>query len=353
MNNKKILLFTTDSVGGAERVTVIIGKYLMNRGYDVLFCIVKGKSISSSICSFIPKDARIDIIDYCNPVLMTIRLVSRVIKYRPDFVFASCMYLNSKILPFRFITPNTSYVIRSENYLAMFNARQKLQMSLSYRLADKIIAQNQEMKDEMVNKLRISPPKIKVLLNPIDTSLINEKLKDEKSPYEDSKRPIFVASGRFAQQKGYDIMVRAFAEVLKSIPTAHLYILGDNFGGNEVYQEVMLISNKLNILNHLHCVGFKNNPYPWIKYADCFVLSSRMEGLPNVLIEALYMGVPSVSTICIPIISKIVQDGENGFLANVDDIKSLSDAMIKALSLKNVKSLYTSASAEDFVNLFE
>ena len=350
---KSVLLFTTDSVGGAERVTVTIGKYLIESGYNVSFCVVRGNVISSSICSFIPKDAHVDIIDYCNPLLMAFRLMWKIKKYRPDYVFSSCMYLNSKLLPLRFFIPKTHYIIRSENYLAMFNKRQRIQMALSYRLADRIIAQNQEMKDEMVSKLKISPRKVKVLLNPIDTSLIAKQLDCEGNPYEGSKRPIYVASGRFAQQKGYDILIKAFAKVLKSKHTAQLYILGDNFGGNEVYREVMKIAENLNLLDHLHCVGFRNNPYPWIKHADCFVLSSRMEGLPNVLIEALYMGVPSAASKCIPIIGEIIQEGENGYLAKVEDEESLSEAMIKAIQLKNVKSHYTSASKDDFISLFK
>lgn len=58
------------------------------------------------------------------------------------------------------------------------------------------------------------------------------------------------------------------------------------------------------------CVGFKNNPYVYMKHADCFVLSSRNEGLPNVMIEALYLGTPVAAYKCIPVIERIVDEGK-------------------------------------------
>ena len=102
----------------------------------------------------------------------------------------------------------------------------------------------------------------------------------------------------------------------------------------------------------VHCLGFQSNPYVYVKHADVFVLSSRNEGLPNVLIEALYMSVPVAATTCIPIIERIVEVGKNGFLAESENPISLSNAMIRALELKDIESTYISGSKDDFVSLF-
>ena len=110
MENKKVLLFTTDSVGGAERVTVIIGKYLIERGYRVTFCVTGGKTNKSSILNFIPKDESVVVVDYCHPLLMALKLECIVLRYSPDYVFSSSMYLNTKLLPFRFFFPNIHYL---------------------------------------------------------------------------------------------------------------------------------------------------------------------------------------------------------------------------------------------------
>ena len=109
----------------------------------------------------------------------------------------------------------------------------------------------------------------------------------------------------------------------------------------------------LQLTDKVHCVGFKDNPYIYVKHADCFVLSSRNEGLPNVLIEALYLGTPSAATTCIPIIERIIENGETGYLAESENPESLAKAMINASALGRIKSTYKSATINDFTNLFE
>ena len=117
------------------------------------------------------------------------------------------------------------------------------------------------------------------------------------------------------------------------------------------------LDKELNIINDLEndikCVGFQNNPYPYMNGANCFVLSSRNEGLPNVLLEAQYLGIPSAATSCIPMIKRIVVDDVNGYLAAVDDADSLATAMLNAARLKSIKSTYQPASINDVLNVFK
>lgn len=350
---KKVLVFTTDSVGGAERVSVTIGKMLRAHEYDVVFAVVRHGAANSTITDFIPKGFSVIFIDDAGPIGMARKLIKTISAVRPDYVFASAMYLNTKILPFRFMFPRIKFIIRSENNVGMFNRRQLWQMRWSYRLADRIIAQNREMKSGMTDLLGIPEDKIVVLHNPVDTQYIDEKVKDAVSPYSESESPVFVASGRFAYQKGFDVLANAFALVAKELPGAHLYILGDtDYEGGKVYRQIMEVAEANGIQERIHCPGFMTNPYPFIKYADCFVLSSRMEGLPNVLVEAQYLNVPAAATTCIPIIKEIITDGVNGYWAGVDDEKSLAEAMEKAVKLDNVTSGYTPSSEKDFVDLF-
>ena len=69
--------------------------------------------------------------------------------------------------------------------------------------------------------------------------------------------------------------------------------------------------------------------------------------------EAMYIGKPVVSTLCLPIIRRMVKDGYNGYTVNVDDHEELANAMVKALELKNFTMIYKSSKAEDFIRLFE
>ena len=82
-------------------------------------------------------------------------------------------------------------------------------------------------------------------------------------------------------------------------------------------------------------------------------MSSRNEGLPNVLIESLYLGTPVAATKCIPVISRIVEDGVNGFVAEPENAESLALAMLNAVCLGRVSSSYQSADENEFAKLFE
>lgn len=336
---KKVLIFLQNGVGGAERMSVLFGKSLSLNNYDVKFCLV-GNAVRATIEDFIPDTYSTISISRTGPLKMMRKLVGVIRKEHPQIVFSSVMYLNTKILPFRYCFPNIRFVIRCENYLYTFNIKQRYFIRLSYRYADEIIVQTEEMRDELIDQMHINGDKIKVIYNPIDIELIDRLVKEGCNPYHNSKKHI-VAVGRFAYQKGFDLLVKAFHEITKRRPDVELYIVGDNnYGGGDYYQEVMELAHRFCIDEYVHCVGYQKNPYIYIKYADCFVLSSRWEGMPNVLNEALYLGIPVAAFKCVPIVERMVKDGINGFLAEKESVRSLVDAMQKALSLDKMKTNY-------------
>ena len=351
MNKKKILFFLQDGVGGAERMTVLFGKSLPRNQYDVNYYLVE-RDEDTSIRDFIPKGYRICIIPNATPIKMMWQLMRTIQKEKPHVVYSSAMYLNTKILPFRSLFPKIRFVIRCENYLFTFNKKQHAFIRLTYRLADAIIAQTKEMADELVNQMHIEKEKITVLQNPVDSELIDKKITEGKNPYPCNGKKHFVASGRFAYQKGFDLLIQAFCQVTKERNDVDLYIIGStDYQNGEVHQEIIRYTEKHSIQNLVHCVGYQSNPYVYIKYADCFVLSSRWEGLPNVLIEAQYLGTPAAAFKCIPVVERIVEVGKNGYLAEKENVSELASAMINALSLGRIESSYNPSHLEDFISV--
>ena len=85
--------------------------------------------------------------------------------------------------------------------------------------------------------------------------------------------------------------------------------------------------------DYVFFTGFTTNPHKYIKYADSFVLPSRIEGMPNVVLDAMYLKVPVVVTRSVPIIESIV-DANHGITVPVEDVQALSEGMIKSLSIK-------------------
>lgn len=351
MTQKKILILLQDGVGGAERISVLLGKSLARERYDVKFCLIERGS-KTSIADFIPEGYKIVRIPNACPLKMMWQLVSVIRREHPHVVFSSVMYLNTKILPFRWMFPDVRFVIRCENYLYTFSKKQHRFIHFTYHKADAIIAQTQEMKDELVTEMHIDGRKITVIQNPVDTELIDRLVSEGENPYPQDGRKHIVASGRFAYQKGYDLLVKALAEVCKQRNDIELYIIGDtNHEGGAYHKEVMALAKNLGVEKLIHCVGYQKNPYVYVNYADCFVLSSRWEGLPNVMIEAQYLGTPVAAFKCIPVIERLVKDGKGGFLAEKENIVSLAEAILSAITLGHQQSSYHSTAINDFENI--
>lgn len=335
---KKVLIFVQPGVGGAERVSVTIGKNLNPELFKVCFYAVGSRKCE--ISDFVSLDQFKGHLQHSNPLRLLVDLYKVIREESPDIIFSSVMHNSTKLLFLQPFFSKIKFIVRSENNFFTFNTRQKWMIRLLYRRAKKIIAQTDEMRNELIEKAHLPASKIVTIQNPQDYKMISE-LAQESNPFKGSSKKYFVASGRFAHQKGFDILIRAFAVVAQKMREAELYIVGSNSGPNEgYYKQICEMIKQLDLTQKVHCMGYQKNPYVYVKNADCFVLSSRYEGLPNVLIEALYLGTPAAATTCIPAVARIVENGRTGFLAKSEDVDSLAEAMLNAVKLGRIHSDY-------------
>lgn len=353
---KKVIFFLQSGVGGSERVTVTIGKLLDVNKFEIVFCkVVKGVlAEKNSIDYFIPTSSRTINISAKNGADMVLSLVDVLRRENPDIVFSSIFSINTKLLLVSRFFKKTRFIIRCNNYLYTLSKIQQVLLKLTYKYADAIIAQTEEMKSELINNVKLPDNKVFVMYNPIDVTTIEEAVLENDpfiTEYKDNVK--FVASGRIHPVKGFDILIEAFAKVKEKISNAELFILGHYDEQFEFYKKLQIIIQNNRVSQSVHFEGFQTNPYKFVKNADCFVLSSRNEGLPNVLIEALFLGTPVAATKCIPVIERIVSEGVNGFLAENENYIQLADAMMKAIKLGRVNSAYKGSSNEPFQKLFE
>lgn len=347
---RKVLIFLQSEVGGAERVSVTIGKNLDNESFDVCFYAVG--PWECKIVDFIPPAMFRGHLKYANAFKLLVNMYHTLRKENPDVVFSSTMYISTKLLLLQPFFPRVKFVVRSENNFFKFNRKQQMMMRFLYQRARMVVAQTDEMRDELIYKAHLNKDKVVAIQNPQDFKSI-DIMAQEPSPYNDGSKKYFVASGRFASAKGFDILVKAFALVAKKMENAELYIVGRNSGPNEeYYAQICDLISELKMNEKIHCVGHKKNPYVYVRNADCFVLSSRNEGLPNVLIEALYLGTPAAATKCIPAIARIVDEGETGFLAESENVMALSEAMLNAVKLGRIRSGYPVDTMPIFNELF-
>lgn len=348
---KKILFFLPGGTGGAERVSVTIAKFLPIEEWEVKFVIVDRKR--GTIEKFIPNGIDVKFIKIRNIWdFVSFRIYALIKKEKPDFVFVSIFHLSPRVLVAAKLC-GVKAIVRSSNMLKDgLPYYKKLMLKYTYPWAYKVIAQQEEMRVELLNEFSLDPQRVLALQNPLDINSINAKIR-VPSPFRDVNQDRFVWVARIAYQKGQDILIKAFDIVRRKNPRAHLYLIGAYSEEDQFYQNIQQYIKDSKIEGFVHFMGFDENPYRWMYNCDCFVLPSRWEGLPNALIEATYLGKPAVSTKCLPIITRIINEGINGYTCERENPQDMANAMEKALKMTVVKQPYYSASPEDFVNLFE
>ncbi len=146
-------------------------------------------------------------------------------------------------------------------------------------------------------------------------------------PARDGERPpVILGAGRFKHQKDFATLLRAFARLTEQ-RDARLLLLGD--GPDRDALEAL--AAELGLTDRVDFPGFQSNPAAWMAAADLFVLSSRYEGAPNVLVEALACGTPVVATDCPSGPRDILDGGRHGPLVPVGDATAMADAMAATL----------------------
>lgn len=348
---KKVLFFLPSNTGGAERMTITIAKMLPKDKFEVKFVIVH-RSLGT-ITQFIPKEYEILHIPIHNIwCATTLRMARVILKEKVDIVFCSLLYLNARLILAAKMT-GTKVIVRNNIDLSRSVKPSNIKLvKATYRWADKVIAQQEEMHDEIIAYTGLPADRVITMHNPMDTEMIDIKARAD-SPYNDGGKQLkYVWVARFSQEKGHDLLVKAFAKVHTDNKNAHLYLVGKYDFNNKYDKEVKALVETNKLEDCVHFVGFDNNPYRWVKNADVYVMPSRLEGLPNSLIDAMYLGKPVVATRCIPVIDRIVEDGYNGYVVPSEDVDAISDAMIKAPTLRAFNMTFISASKEDFIELF-
>ncbi|MBT2216480.1 glycosyltransferase [Virgibacillus dakarensis] len=331
MKKKVVFIIPSLRGGGAERVTVNIIRNLNPNKFDIKLILLKKEG---PYLSLLPGD--IEIIDLKTERVRKslIPLIKILNIIRPDVIFSTMGHLNLAVLSVKIILRgNPKVIIREANTPSKDITQNKRLFAYLYRYlypkADLIIAQCDEMKKDIIDYSNIKEEKIEYIYNPLDIGNI-KKMAEGKNPYQENKAN-FLSVGRLNQQKGFDLLIKAFDIVSKNIPNAHLTILGEG----KLKQELEDQTKTLGIEEKISFVGFKNNPYPYYKYADVYVLSSRWEGFPNTLLEALACGVKVVSTNCKSGPREILGENEYGITTEEGDYKSLAKGMIASYYGKN------------------
>jgi GalNAc-alpha-(1->4)-GalNAc-alpha-(1->3)-diNAcBac-PP-undecaprenol alpha-1,4-N-acetyl-D-galactosaminyltransferase len=184
---------------------------------------------------------------------------------------------------------------------------------ITYPMADAIIVQTEEVRGKYPFWLK---SKIQVIPNPVDLANFETPEKIKKTRFQIS------GMGRLTSQKGFDVLLTAFAGIANDIENVDLKI----YGSGPELRSLEALREQFGLQDRVTFPGFVDAAKA-MDDTDLFVLSSRYEGLPNVLLEAMAAGLPCISTSCPCGPKEIISDGHNGLLVPVDDPAMLGAAM--------------------------
>ena len=315
--------------GGAERIFLNLAKGFSARGYAVDLVLARAEG---PYMLQIPDTVRL--IDLKAPrVLGSIPALVKYLNHERPTALLSAMFANVIALwARRLCAVSGRLVITEHNTLSSVvkyknDLRWQLYPKLAgcfYPWADNIIAVSNDVADDLTRVAKIPHELIQVVYNPVVTPDLRDK---SEAPldhpwFKDDEHPVILAVGRLTDQKAFDVLIHAFSLVRKSFH-ARLLILGEG----EERPALESLIGQLGLEQDVNLMGFVQNPYPYMAHASLFVLPSRWEGLPTVLVEALYLGRPVIATDCPGGSREILKGGQFGRLVPVDNPYILAEAI--------------------------
>ena len=219
---------------------------------------------------------------------------------------------------------NTDAVIEDEVSHPLGRAIVKGITRKAYRSADCFLANSHEMARGLQQRLALDGDRVRVIQNPIDVARVQRLARE---PLRDApKRPFILNVGRLEYQKGHDVLLKAFA-ASEAARDLDLVILGKG----SLEGELKRLAGELGVADRVIFPGFIPNPWAWLARAKLFALSSRWEGFPSVVAEALACGTPALVTSCDFGPAEVVEHGQSGWVVPPDSVEAFGSAMDQLL----------------------
>lgn len=327
------------TVGGAEQVTVSIVNGLAARGYNIELVLSRfdgelRSALSADVSVVVLRPSKTSVAGVAAHLPA---LAAYVRRHSPAGLFPHLSHPSSVALLVKRLLDTETAVIPTHHSAfgqsAVENVKDRIDQWLVPRLyptSDRLIAVSEGVADSLSERTPVGGDDITVLHNPIDVESVRERARDpvDDEWLADPAVDVVLFVGRHADQKNLETWLRAFERISEQNPDARGIVAGKGPERSKLAEMV----ERRGLGDRIALPGYVDNPYRYMAEADVFMLSSRYEGLPTVLIESLAVGCPVVSTDCPSGPRTILQGGEYGRLVPVGDDRCLADAALETLS---------------------
>lgn len=335
MKNQVVLFIPNLVPGGAERVLLNLVRKLTEMGVD---CRVVTQQAVGAYCGEVPSSVEILELGKGSLFRTAWRMFRFFRRERPRYAitfldpvtFPALMagiFVRTKII----VTVHNS-IVKPKHESHRFRARFKpMVVRCLYPFAYRIVAVSDGLAAHLRKLLWLGRSRVVTIYNPIvRTEMLKRDYERPAHPWfrEDAAELVLVGVGRMIAQKGFDIFLRAFKSVLEREPDARVILLGSG----RLESQIKVEAESLGVADQVDFPGFVDKPAAYVFHARLFVLSSRWEGLPTTVIEALVAGTQIVATDCPYGPREILVSGRYGRLVPPEEPDALADAILAALS---------------------
>lgn len=317
--------------GGAERSAINLATGFAARGIHVEILLLQDEG---AMFDQLPDAINVTVYHHSRVLNALFDLKTYFNNNHPDAVISFLNQTNLVVLLAHSLANSTVPVIPTVRSNLTINRRDSLKERIIIFLsrfvfsrAARIIGVSDGVSDSV--RQHITSHNVETIYNPTNIHNIIQKMQ-QPIPHvwlQSKEKPVIIAAGRLVPAKGFDVLITALAYLRDKLP-ARLIILGEG----PLRAELEAMISQLDLNNDIQLPGYTDNPYAFFRYADVFVLSSRYEGLPNALIEAMVCSTPVVATDCESGPREILVNGKFGPLVPVDNAEALADAIYQTLS---------------------
>lgn len=327
---KKILfVHTRTNGGGAEKVIMNIYNSLDDAKYQKKYI---------SLYETFSSDSAIVGLGSKSVSRSFAKLQKAIADYEPDLVFSTMVHVALLVNllrlfnNFKFVHVSRMASSVTNPFASRYDNLIKWLFTKTLRKHELLICQTQQMKEAFIEGYHVKESNILVVRNYLDVKSIDQ-LKDEFVTAHLESGFKIISLGRIDRIKGFEYGIKAVKELCSQGLDVTYCIYGDVVH-SDYHQELIRLISESDLEGRVCLCGNAENPYPYLKNSDLLLLPSLSEGFPNVVIEALYLGVPVVVTDCSDF-SGIIEEGKNGYVVARESILPMAIAIKNSMGLKH------------------